>query len=57
MHVIIPFLSSSREMLCLQSLLCSPEKIDWKTCQLSKEEEDACCSKFRNSFKLFDPFS
>lgn len=49
-------LNFGREMLCLPSLLCSPEKIDWKACQLSKEEEDACCSKFRNSFKLFDPF-
>ncbi|XP_059486159.1 CWF19-like protein 1 [Neocloeon triangulifer] len=47
-------LQFGREALVGPSLLDMPEKVDWKDCQISQEEEKANTVKFREEFEPFD---
>lgn len=44
-----------RELLASPSILRCEEKIDWKACKMSKEEETRLTKDFREAFKSFDP--
>ena len=41
-------------MLASPLILNTPNRINWKSCALSKEEEIKLTEKFRNNFKPFD---
>lgn len=43
-----------REVFCSDTLLKCEQKIDWKECALSKEEEVTMVKRFRDKFKPFD---
>ncbi len=43
-----------REVICSQDLLNCESRIDWRSCQLSKEEEAECTQKFRARFQPYD---
>nr|XP_019536953.2 CWF19-like protein 1 homolog [Aedes albopictus] len=43
-----------REIICADNLLNCEEKIDWRQCNLEKEEEEAITKKFRESFQPYD---
>ncbi|XP_052873010.1 CWF19-like protein 1 homolog [Anopheles cruzii] len=43
-----------REVICADNLLNCEEKVDWRQCNLPKEEEDVMVKKFRESFKPYD---
>ncbi len=43
-----------RELAASQPLLDLPDKIDWKQCKVSKEEETRYTQSMRNAFKPFD---
>lgn len=43
-----------REIICADNLLNCEEKIDWRQCNLEKEEEEALTIRFRDSFKPYD---
>lgn len=47
-------LQFGREVLASPPLLDLPEKIDWKACTLSKEEETHLVQDFRTAFQPFD---
>jgi hypothetical protein len=44
-----------RDVLASELLLNCPDRIDWKECVLSAEEEKKMSLDFRNEFKPFDP--
>ena len=44
----------SREALAGPSILNTPEKVDWKACKQSMDEEKATAAAFRKKFKPFD---
>lgn len=43
-----------RELLASEAILNCPEKVDWKQCKMSKEEEIECVKNLREGFKPFD---
>jgi len=43
-----------RDVLCSPDLLDMPERVDWRNCQLSKEEETEQTKNFRKMFSPFD---
>jgi len=43
-----------REVLACSELLNVPDRVDWKQCQTSKEEEAALAKKLRDMFKKYD---
>jgi Protein similar to CwfJ C-terminus 2 len=43
-----------REVLCAENLLNCEDKVDWKECQLEKEDEVDMVARFRESYKEFD---
>ena len=43
-----------REALADESLLNLPNRVDWRNCKLSKEEETENAKKFRAAFKKYD---
>uniref|UniRef100_A0A0K8TQM9 Cwf19-like C-terminal domain-containing protein n=1 Tax=Tabanus bromius TaxID=304241 RepID=A0A0K8TQM9_TABBR len=43
----------AREVFCCENLLNCDEKIDWKDCKLTKEEETGMVLKLREKFKPF----
>lgn len=43
-----------REIICADNLLNCEEKIDWRQCNLEKEEEEAITKRFRESFQPYD---
>jgi len=47
-------LQFGREVLCCPELLDMAERADWKSCQLSKEEETEQTKEFRKMFAPFD---
>ena len=40
----------------MASLLSLPERIDWKKCKQTKQEEEDDAKKFREMFASYDPF-
>jgi diadenosine tetraphosphate (Ap4A) HIT family hydrolase len=44
-----------RELLASPAILKCEEKIDWKACKVTKEEETRLTKDFREAFKPFDP--
>lgn len=44
----------AREALCEPPILNIPERVDWKTCKLSMDEEKEIAAKFKSVFKQFD---
>ena len=54
MHLIIEYFSLSREVLASPLILNVPNKVNWKNCTLSKEEETEMTLKFRDNFQPFD---
>ncbi|BFZ05224.1 hypothetical protein BsWGS_08263 [Bradybaena similaris] len=47
-------LQFGREALCEPPILNMPERVDWKTCKLSMDEEKEIAAKFKSDFKQFD---
>ena len=47
-------LQFGREVICSGDLLDAEDRIDWRSCQLSREEETASTQNFRKRFKEFD---
>lgn len=47
-------LQFGREVLASQNLLDMPERIDWKDCKISQDEEKELASKFREEFQPYD---
>lgn len=47
-------LQFGREALCEPSILNMPERVDWKSCQLERDEEKANATEFKLTFKAFD---
>jgi len=47
-------LQFGREVLADSKLLDMEDRVDWKTCSMSKEEETECTKEFRKSFSPFD---
>jgi len=47
-------LQFGREALCEPSILNMPERVDWKSCQLDREEEKATATEFKSHFRPFD---
>lgn len=47
-------LQFGREVLCSESVLDLPDRVDWKSCKLSKEEETIQTKAFRKRFQPFD---
>merc|ERR1711963_587633 len=47
-------LQFGREALCEPAILNCPERVDWRACQLPKEEEAANAKAFKAKFKAFD---
>ena len=45
-----------REVLAHPTILNVPDRIDWKSCQLTKDEETTETKSFRAEFRSFDPF-
>uniref|UniRef100_U5EW12 CWF19-like protein 1 n=1 Tax=Corethrella appendiculata TaxID=1370023 RepID=U5EW12_9DIPT len=43
-----------REIICNENLMNCDEKIDWRQCNLGKEEEIDAVNRFRESFKPYD---
>ncbi|XP_037043320.1 CWF19-like protein 1 homolog [Bradysia coprophila] len=43
-----------REVFCSDTLLKCEQKIDWRECTISKEEETALVKRFREKFQPFD---
>lgn len=43
-----------REVFCSDTLLKCEQKIDWRECAISKEEEIMLVKRFREKFKPFD---
>jgi hypothetical protein len=43
-----------REVMCAESLLNCDAKVDWKECQLDKDDEVDVVARFRESYKEFD---
>lgn len=43
-----------RELAASEPLLDVPDRVDWKQCKASKEEETRYTSNVRNAFKPFD---
>eukprot|EP00088_Acartia_fossae_P069650 TRINITY_DN9155_c0_g1_i3.p1 TRINITY_DN9155_c0_g1~~TRINITY_DN9155_c0_g1_i3.p1 ORF type:complete len:523 (+),score=146.82 TRINITY_DN9155_c0_g1_i3:40-1608(+) len=43
-----------RDVLCGPDLLDMPDRVDWRNCQLSKEEETDQVKEFRKKFSPFD---
>ena len=43
-----------REVFCAENVLNCEQKIDWKTCQLSVEEETRIVKEFRSDFAPFN---
>lgn len=43
-----------REVFCSDTLLKCEQKIDWRECAISKEEEIMLVKRFRDKFKPFD---
>lgn len=39
----------------LVGLLDAPERVDWKSCMMSEEEDKADAQAFKAAFKPFDP--
>ncbi|PIK44287.1 putative serine-protein kinase ATM [Apostichopus japonicus] len=48
-------LQFGREVLAGRALLNMPDRVDWKNCKSSKEEEKNMADEFRSRFKKFDP--
>ncbi|RNA42364.1 CWF19 1 [Brachionus plicatilis] len=44
-----------RDVMASEILLNCPDRIDWKTCVISIEEEKIMSQDFRKEFKMFDP--
>lgn len=40
--------------MCAENLLNSEDKIDWRECKLSKDEEIDLVKQFRTKFATFD---
>lgn len=47
------FFDSARQTIV--SLLGTPERLDWKACMLSEEEDKADADAFKKAFQPFDP--
>lgn len=47
-------LQFGREVLACESLLNMPQRIEWKACSVSKEEETHMAAQFRKDFEEFD---
>ncbi|GAB6026563.1 hypothetical protein CHUAL_012979 [Chamberlinius hualienensis] len=47
-------LQFGREVLASPPLLNVPDRVDWRACPLSKEEETRLCNTFRKAFEPFD---
>ena len=45
-----------RDVIASELLLNMPDRVDWKECVKSQEEEKKMSVDFRNDFKKFDPF-
>ncbi|XP_039448083.1 CWF19-like protein 1 homolog [Culex pipiens pallens] len=43
-----------REIICADNLLNCEEKIDWRQCNLDRDEEDTMAKRFRESYKPYD---
>ena len=43
-----------REVLAGRSVLNMPDRVDWKACSVSKEEETKLANRFRENFEPFD---
>ena len=51
-YTLIPLLC--REALCSPLLLAAPERVDWRQCSVSKQEETEIAAKMRTNFQPFD---
>lgn len=49
-HYLTPFV---RQVLV--ALLNMPERLDWKACMLTEEEDKADAEGFKKAFAVFDP--
>ena len=47
-------LQFGRHVLCSPALLNTPEKVDWKQCALSVDEETQLASAYKIAFRAFD---
>ncbi len=47
-------LQLGREVLASEHLLNAPDRVDWRTCAASKEDETAAAAAYRKAFKPFD---
>ncbi|XP_069960745.1 CWF19-like protein 1 isoform X2 [Cherax quadricarinatus] len=47
-------LQFGREVLASESILNVPERVDWRECKSSREEETRLCNKIRELFQSFD---
>ncbi len=45
-----------RDVVASELLLNVPERVDWRECVMTQEEEKEMSIEFRNNFKKFDPF-
>jgi len=43
-----------REVLASEAVLDLPDRVDWKNCKVSKEEETILTKAFRKRFQPFD---
>ena len=43
-----------REVICSRDLLDCESRIDWRSCQLSKEDESQCTQRFRQRYQPYD---
>ena len=48
------FYYTHREVLASRSVLNMPDRVDWKACSVSKEEETKLANLFRENFEPFD---
>lgn len=45
---------SYREVLGEPAILNMPERVDWRSCKSSKEEESSMAAVFKEKFRAFD---
>lgn len=59
LHTVVPLYRGfycviHREVLAGRSVLNMPDRVDWKACSVSKEEETKLATSFRENFEPFD---
>ncbi len=47
-------LAFGREIVAYPTILNSPDRIDWKACQMSEDQEKAMRSRLQSAFRPYD---